>query len=29
MHTYLLEKVTAIQPLDGYCLRVTFADGFA
>ncbi len=28
MHTYLLEKVTAIQPLDGYRLRVTFADGF-
>lgn len=25
---YLSETVTAIQPLDGYRLRATFADGF-
>ena len=28
MNRYLTEKITAIQPLDGYRLRVTFADGF-
>ena len=28
MNRYLTEKVTAIQPLDGCRLRVTFADGF-
>ena len=26
---YLSETVTAIQPLDGYRVRATFADGFA
>lgn len=29
MQRYLNEKVTAIRPLGGYLLEVTFADGFA
>jgi hypothetical protein len=28
MNRYLTEKVTAIALLDGYRLRITFADGF-
>ena len=28
MHRYLSEKVTAIVPLGGHRLRLTFADGF-
>jgi hypothetical protein len=30
MHgSYLTESVTAMQPLDGYRVRVSFADGFS
>ncbi len=28
MHTYLLERITAVALLGGFRLRITFADGF-